>query len=177
MPAGLANELTPIDCESLLRMPAPKLAAALQAGGMVPEVRAERITEIAARVKDEFGGDLRAGLVGPGARVRKTLKMFPGIGDPGADRILLFAGISPLPAVPSNCPQAIARIVGGKEPENYNHTYKQARAAIESGVGATFDARTRAYLLVKRHGQETCKRTNPKCKVCPVSAMCVYYTR
>ena len=37
-----------------------KLANALKPGGMLPEVRAERLKEVAARVKDEFGGDLRA---------------------------------------------------------------------------------------------------------------------
>ena len=63
---------------------------------MFPELRGPRLKEIAARVQDEFGGDLRAALVGSTLRVRKTLKSFPGIADPGADRILLFAGLAPV---------------------------------------------------------------------------------
>lgn len=169
------NKATQTDCDSLLKIPMQKLAAALKAGGMVPEVRAERLKEIAARVKDEFGGDLHGSLAGPLAKVRKTLKQFPGIGDPGADRILLFAGISPVAAVPSNCPHVLVRIVQGREPESYSNQYKQAQAAIDNGVATTMDARTRAYLLVKRHGQETCKRSNPKCVACPVSGICAYY--
>ena len=35
-----------------------KLAAALGAGGMVPDLRAGRLKEIAARVQEEYGGDL-----------------------------------------------------------------------------------------------------------------------
>lgn len=171
------NNVTSTDCESLLKVSTPKLASALKAGGMVPELRAERLKEIAARVKDEFGGDLREALVGPITRVRKLLKEFPGIADPGADRILLFAGISPIAAVPSNCVHVLTRIVGGSESDSYNHQYKQAQAAIENGVAATFDPRARAYLLLKRHGQEMCKRTKPKCEVCPVSGKCVYYAR
>jgi endonuclease-3 len=76
------------------------LASALKSGGMVPEIRAQRLKEIAARMQEEFGGDLRAALVGPMATVPKTLKSFPSIADPGADRILLFAGIAPVAAVP-----------------------------------------------------------------------------
>ncbi len=78
----------------LAALPA-NLATALRPGGMVPELRALRLKEIAARVQDEFGGDLQAPLVGPIAQVRKALKKFPSIGDPGADRILLLAGIAP----------------------------------------------------------------------------------
>ncbi len=96
-----------IEPHRLLAASPAKIADALKAGGMVPELRAQRLKEIAMRVKDEFGGDLRSALTGPLAKVRKTLKSFPGIADPGADRILLFAGIAPLAAVPSNCTHAL----------------------------------------------------------------------
>lgn len=77
---------------------------------MVPELRAMRLKEIAARVQNEFGGDLRRGLFGTMSQVRQTLKRFPNIADPGADRILLFGGIAPVAAVPSNCPHVLVRI-------------------------------------------------------------------
>ena len=153
-----------------------KIAAALKAGGMVPELRAQRLKEIAMRAKDEFGGDLRSALAGPLAKVRKTLKSFPGIADPGADRILLFAGIAPLAAVPSNCIHVLVRILRGPEGENYSASYREAQRAIAAEVPATFDARMRAYLLLKTHGQQTCKRTNPKCKDCPVNSKCAFFS-
>src|SRR5215469_2841894 len=130
-----------------------KLSNALKPGGMLPEVRAERLKEVAARVKDEFGDDLRAALVGPIAQVRKTLKSFPSIGDPGADRILVFAGITPVAAIPSNCPYVLVRILSGQEGKNYSATYREAQQAIEAEIPGKFDARIRAYLLLKRHGQ------------------------
>jgi endonuclease III len=46
-------------------------------------------------------------------------------------------------------------------------TYREAQQAIEAEVPEKFDARARAYLLLKRHGQDLCKRTNPKCWQCP----------
>ena len=46
--------------EQILKASQAKLAAALKAGGMVPELRAQRLQQIASRVQEEFGGDLRA---------------------------------------------------------------------------------------------------------------------
>jgi len=152
-----------------------KLASALKVGGMVPELRAERLKEIAMRVQDEFGGDLRAALAGPLAKARRVLKGFPGIADPGADRILLFAGIAPLAAVPSNTPHVLIRIRQGRESENYSVNYGEAQHAIADEVPEKFDSRTRAYLLLKHHGQEICKR-KPKCNQCPISANCAYFS-
>jgi len=142
---------------------------------MVPELRAMRLLGIAARVQDEFGGDLRAGLAGPMAEVRKVLKKFPNIADPGADRILLFGGIAPVPAVPSNCPHVLVRIQRGRERENYGVTYREAQQAIEAETPANLDGRTRAYLLLKRHGQDLCKRVNPRCDQCPVNSACAFF--
>ena len=169
------NKLIGAEPQQLLAAPTPRLAAALKPGGMVPEIRAMRLKEIAARVQDEFGGDLRSGLVGPMAKVRKTLKKFPNIADPGADRILLFGGLAPIAAVPSNGTQVLVRIQRGRERENYGVNYREAQQAIEAEVPEKFDARTRAYLLLKRHGQELCKRTNPKCDRCPVSSSCAFF--
>ena len=60
---------------------------------MFPELRAERLKEIAVRVENEFAGDLRAGLVGPiRSSAQERLRVFLRIADPGADRILLVRG-------------------------------------------------------------------------------------
>jgi endonuclease-3 len=175
--ASLQSEIG-IDPERLLAANPSKLAAALKPGGMVPELRAMRLKEIAERIQREFGGDLRTGLNGLSIpKVRAALKKFPSIADPGADRILLFGGISPVAAVPSNCPHVLMRISRGREYENYGVNYKEAQRMIAEEVAAKFDARTRAYLLLKVHGQQLCKRTNPKCGSCPVAGECAYFIR
>jgi endonuclease-3 len=150
-----------------------ELTEALRPGGMVPELRARRLQEIADRAEREFGGRLR--LEGPIPELRKALKKVPNIADPGADRILLFAGIAPIAAVPSNCPHVLIRIQHGQAGENYGLNYRQAQEAIALEVPENVAARQRAYLLLKRHGQEICKRANPKCEACPVNAACAYY--
>ena len=95
--------------EQILKASHAALAAALKAGGMVPELRAQRLQQIAERIQQECHGDLLTALAGPPEAARKLLKKFPNIADPGADRILLFANLSPIAAVPSNCPQVLVR--------------------------------------------------------------------
>ena len=51
--------LTP---KEILAAPKAKLAKLLRLGGIVPEQRAERLKEIARKVKGEYGGDLMAAL-------------------------------------------------------------------------------------------------------------------
>jgi endonuclease III len=105
--------------------------------------------------------------------VRAALKRFPGIADPGADRILLFARAAPVAAVPSNCAHVLVRIALGLERENYAVTYREAQDLIDQELPAEFHARQRAYLLLKAHGQTICKR-KPQCDRCPIRSACSY---
>src|SRR6266700_4535445 len=128
-----------VDPDRLLGANSSRLALALKPGGMMPELRAMRLKEIAERVRMEFGGDLSAAFNGLSiGQVRAALKKFPNIADPGADRILLFGGISPVAAVPSNCPHVLVRIQLGRERENYAWTYGAAQRIIAAEVPAKF---------------------------------------
>jgi len=171
------KRLVGLEPDRLLAANPAKLALALKPGGMVPELRAMRLKEIAERVQKEFGGDLAAEFKGlPVAKIRAALRKFPNIADPGVDRILLFGGISPVAAVPSNCPHVLARIRFGRERENYGRTYRAVQETVATETPAAFDARIRAYLLLKCHGQQLCKSSNPKCSVCPVAPGCAFLT-
>jgi len=169
------NKEVGIEPHQILSATQAKLAHALKAGGMVPDVRAMRLQQIAERVENEFGGDIRNALVGRIEDVRKRLKKFPGISDPGADRILLFGKVAPVAAVASNCPHVLVRIQLGLERENYGLTYREAQSLIEEEIPEQFHPRMRAYLLLKEHGQTICKRSKPKCKECPVNPHCAYF--
>src|SRR6201993_360885 len=68
-----------IDPKTLLKAKPAKLALAIKAGGMVPELRAQCLQELAFRVENEFGGDLRAALAGPVPKARKLPKSFHGV--------------------------------------------------------------------------------------------------
>ena len=172
--------------EAILVVPKAKLARLMRLGGIVPELRAERLKTIARIVNEEFGGDLKWSLekllgdekMPADKRIRRAkaaLKEFPVIGEPGADKILLLAGLAPIMAVPSACPGVPQRILFGEEDRNYGAGYRAAQEALAAETPEKFDARQRAYLLLKRHGAEICKRTKPKCELCPISGLCAYF--
>lgn len=152
-----------------------ELAAILRLGGIVPELRALRLKEIAARVRDKYGGDLSAALRKPVPEAKKVLKQFPTIGDPGAEKILLFTRTAPVAAVPSNCVHVPLRLGLGTAYKTYSKDYKSAQEALAADLPEDIDARLRAYLLLQHHGQELCKRSRPKCEQCPVTADCRYF--
>lgn len=160
--------------KQLLAASKAKLAKALKAGGMVPELRTTRLKEIAERVQREFGGDLLSALSHlSAAGARKALKAFPGIGNPGADRISLFSRLSPVAAVPSACPHVLVRVLQGPEGDKYAAIYAAAQTML-AALPATFDARIRGYLLIDRHGHEICKRSKPLCRRCPLQSRCAF---
>jgi endonuclease III len=143
---------------------------------MVPELRAARVKSIARSVLDDYAGDLRAALAAvPADEARKRLRKFPGIGAPGADRILLFGRLAPAAAVPSASPHVLVRIASGHDGAKYTATYREAQQLIETQLPATLAARGRAYLLLQRHARQLCKRSNPHCSACPISRSCAYF--
>jgi endonuclease III len=174
--------LTP---KEILAAPRSKLVKLLRLGGIVPEVRADRLKEIARKVKAEFGGDLKAALkvsvrqekqqTDKGIRgAKKILQQFPVIGEPSAEKILLFSKLAPVAAVPSANVEVPARLWFGKAGKNYAVDYRAAREILSTGLAQTVEARQRAYLLLKKHGQQTCKRSHPKCEICPLTGQCAY---
>jgi endonuclease III len=171
--------------KEILAASAAKLARLLRLGGIVPDQRAARLQEIARKVKVEFGGDLKAALkkrlnlekeqAGKGIRgAKNALREFPVIGEPSAEKILLFSKSAPVAAVPSAFVEVPARLWFGKAGKNYAADYRAAREILSAGTEETFEARQRAYLLLKKHGQQTCKRSHPKCEVCPLTGQCAY---
>jgi endonuclease III len=158
----------------LLSAKTPKLALALKPGGMIPALRAARLREIAQRTQEEFAGNLGAALARlDAAQMRKILKSFPGIGNPGADRVMLFGRLVPTAAVPSSSPHVLVRLKTGRESGKYVSDYADAQHVLEA-LPVTFDDRIRAFLLLNRHAQQLCKRSRPACGSCPLEGSCAF---
>jgi endonuclease III len=163
--------------EEILGVPHTKLVDVMRAGGMIPEMRASRLKEIAQIVSREFGGDLHAVLKRPAPEARKALKKFPTISDAGAEKILLFTKTAAVAALPSNCIHVPLRLGFGIERKNWAASYCEAQEAVRAGLPENGDAYRRTYLLLKRHGEELCKSGRPRCEECPVSEECAYYRK
>jgi endonuclease III len=143
--------------------------------GITPAATVEKLLEIAAIAQDEFGGNLSGVLSGPPAEARKALKRFPSIGDPGAEKILLFSGSLPVLALDSNALRVLLRLGFGKEDKSYAKSYRSAQAAAEVDLPKEVAVLIEAHQLLRRHGQELCKTSHPRCDSCPVRAECIYF--
>ncbi len=144
-------------------------------GGMDPQKRAERLVEIGRLAIAQCDGDLLGALHRlPLAKARALLKKFPSIGDPGADRILLFAGVAPSPCVESNGLRTLVRLGFCEERKSYAQTYKGAVAALAEAAGGDAEWLKRAYVVLREHGKALCKRAAPICEPCPLDKMCAH---
>ena len=152
-----------------------KLLDVARLGGMLPAGRVEKLRRSANIALQEFDGDLKSVLKQPLAKAKRALKKFPGIGDPGAEKILLFTRTHPVPALESNGLRVLLRLGYGEERKNYSATYRAAQEAVKPELKEDFDWLIEAHQLLRRHGQELCKRSQPLCPSCPLKLDCRYY--
>jgi len=142
--------------------------------GILPEQSADKLRECARIAEEEFGGNLKSILKLPPAQAKKALKKFPGIGVPGAERILLFTGVDPVLALDSNGLRVLVRVGYGTQHAGYAATYRSVREKVGESLPREGRWRVAAHQLLRRHGQETCRRSDPLCGECPLARGCAY---
>jgi endonuclease-3 len=163
--------LAPVD---IMAASKAQLTEFTQPGGIHAELRAQRLKESAQIVLVEFGGDLASALKLPLKKAMNSLKKFPSIGEPGAEKILLFTRSYPVLALDSNGLRVLLRLGYGEEKKSYSASYKSVKEATANELGTDVDFLISAHLLLKQHGQETCKRNNPRCDECVLRSSCAY---
>jgi endonuclease-3 len=142
-------------------------------GGQVgAEERATRMQDAAALVIDEFGGSLDSVLELPQRDAMKALQRIYGIGEPGAERILLLMRAQKVLPLDSNGARTLCRIGYGTDNKNYSAMYKSVRTATTTEMKADYDWLIDAHLLTRRHGQDVCKTSAPRCETCVVRDEC-----
>ena len=164
--------LTP---KAILGAPRATLLEISKMGGMRPEVRAERFRTIARITLDQFQGDLRKVLKLPLKQAKKALQLYPTIGEPGAEKVLLFTKSYPVLGLDSNGLRVLRRIGYGHECKNYSATYHSVQEAVVGQIGQDCAPLIKANQLLRQHGQERCKLNAPLCEICPVTDLCAYY--
>jgi endonuclease III len=148
--------------------------AAVGKAGILPDVSAEKLLTIAKIAYEEFHSDLGSVLRKPLPQAKKTLKRFPSIGDPSAEKILLFTRSYPVMALDSNGLRVLCRVGFAEEQKNYSATYRSVQEALRHQLPRDYDSLIRAHQLLRHHGQELCKRSKPRCAECPVQTECNY---
>ena len=149
------------------------LAAITRVGGSIAApVRAQRLHQSAERVLRVWHGDLAAALALPVAQARKALTPFPMIGEPGADKILLFSRTARLFALDSNALRVLQRLGLITKHADYRTLYRNAQAALAPALNGTYVWLIAASQLLRLHGQTLCKAGAPRCEMCPLQRVC-----
>lgn len=161
-----------LDPPQLLATDLDTLVVAIRDGGMQPMRRAEKLQECARLAIEECEGDVDAVAERPPREARKLFKLFPGIGEPGADRLLMFAKREKVLALESNGLRVLLRLGYGEEYDNYSKSYRSVQQSLAPELPDAADWLIRAHLLLRRHGQELCRRTKPLCNRCPLAKGC-----
>jgi endonuclease III len=160
--------------EAILAAPDSVLVEAIREGGMRPADRAAKLRRC-AELSREIGLDhLRRAVRTDPAGARKLLKRFPGIGEPGAEKILLWNKSLVTLAPGSGGLRVLVRLGFGREEKDYSRTYRSAAEGVAPELPSDFAWLFRARELVKRHGEELCRRS-PRCEACPLAARCVAF--
>ncbi len=159
----------------ILSAPSEALLRVAGLGGMQPERRAARLRELALIAMNEFGGDVTSALRLALPKAKKALQKFPSIGEPSAEKILLFTRSYPVLGLESNGLRVLLRLGFGEEKKNYSASYRFVQEAIRDELADGYDWLIDAHMLLRQHGKELCKTNNPLCEKCPVRKSCAYF--
>ena len=165
-----------LDPEDVLGTPTPVLVEVIRGGGMLPEHRAEKLVK-AANTALEIGLEtLRELIRTDPKKAGKLLQRFPGIGEPGADKILLFSRAKRTLGADSNVLRVLVRLGFGEGDEtHYTRMYRSAAEAVAPQLPEDYPWLISAHQLLRRHGQEICRRSAPLCEICPVTDGCRWF--
>lgn len=140
--------------------------------GILAERFAGKLREAARIAVDEYGGNLDRVVAGPVPAARKALRKFPGIGNPGAEKILLFLRRHPTLAPESNGLRVLTRLGLLGEETSYAASYAEACDLAARELGDDLDVLMTTHRLLRRHGLELCTRSGPGCERCPLREDC-----
>lgn len=142
--------------------------------GILPSRSEGKLRKAADLAIDDFGGDLSGILDLSPQQAKRALQRFPGIGEPGAEKILLQLRRHPSAALESNGLRVLVRLGHCPEGTSYSATYAAARDLAGEVLGDDFDLLMLARHVLRRHGQDTCRRAAPRCAECVLEEVCEY---
>lgn len=155
----------------LLGAPRAVLEQAIAGGGMKPPMRADKLISAAQTAID-------AGVAEPGALARmdpvdakRVLRRFPGVSAVVAERILVRAGRASGLPVESNGLRVLLRLGFGEPLGRYGESLAAAVGAVPDPP-ETAEESWRALALLRTHGQQICKGSNPRCQACALEPGC-----
>lgn len=154
----------------------PQQLAEIGRLGILPEDSAAKLRRSAEIVMRGFGGSLEPVLDLPVREAKRALRRFPGIGEPGAEKILLLTRRYAFLAPDSNGLRVLVRLGFCPANQSYARTYGAAREVAHKELGDDIDRLISARHALRRHGQTTCRNRNPRCAECILRPVCPFPT-
>jgi endonuclease-3 len=153
-----------------------EMLAPITSQGILAAHQSEKLREIGRITLEQFGGDLDVAVRDrPLPQARRALQRYPSIGEPGAEKILLFGRMHPVLGLESNAVRVLCRVGLVHEARSYSATYRDVQRLGTGLAGLGFDWLIRAHLLLRQHGRELCRRSRPMCGRCPLTDACDFY--
>lgn len=116
-------------------------------------------------------GDPRGLVRLPAAKAVAALQQFPGIDQPAAERLLLFAGQGTALALDAHGLRTLQRLGYGDGEADPATGYRTTQAAAVEELDDDDAVRIDAYRRLRRHGLQQCRK-KPVCDSCPIHNHC-----
>lgn len=170
---GRLRARTGADPERIAGMKTGALAELItEGGGMQPMMRADKLQRAANLVMDLEPGELARLCRKEPSKARRILRKFRGIGEPGAEKILMASGGVRSLGLESNGLRVLLRLGFGSLSSDYTRTYRSVAADTAAELPATTAGLVAAHQLLRQHGKTLCKTSAPLCGECPLAARC-----
>ena len=144
----------------------------LATGGIAAPERANNLIKAAELVVGDFDGSLDDVCRRPLPEAKKQLMRIYGIGEPGAEKILLLTRSHAVMGLDSNGLRVLTRLGYGTSAKSYTTTYRSATAAALPELGSKIESLVEANLLLRTHGRTVCKTSAPRCGACVIREDC-----
>ena len=155
-----AKVLTPKKIHSL---PADQLAQLIRPSGYF-NIKAKRLREFLNFLFKNYRGSLKKMFSRPLEDLRKEILSVKGIGPETADSILLYAGGLPVFVVDAYTKRIFSRQKLLSEEAEYHQVQELFTRSLKKDV----QLYNEYHALIVRLGKDFCKKTKPKCEICPI---------
>lgn len=163
---GNLREVDLLEPHALHQVPQEELEELIRPSGYF-RIKARRLCNLLKFLVDRYDGSLEAMFRTGQSSLREELLGIDGVGPETADSILLYAGGLPVFVVDTYTYRVLARHgwIGFDADYHAIQDYCQSSLPEDAALYNEFHA------LLVRLGKDYCRKSNPKCEPCPLSAL------
>jgi len=155
-----------LSLERMAELPPDLLAEYIRPSGYY-NIKAGRLRNLLEHIRSVHGGDLDAFLGQPPEALREELLSIRGIGPETADSMILYGAGWPVFVVDTYTHRILSR--HGIIPEEYG--YCEIQELFTDNLPPDTALFNEYHALLVRTGKEYCRKSNPRCDLCPLQSV------